>query len=305
MKILLTGASGFLGSHIAELLCKSGHELLLVKRHSSDLWRCQTFVDKVKWVNIDSDSFEDDAISFSPEVVINSAWNGVSSKDRDNWGEQIENLFCLQRLLNIAKQSGAKKFIGVGSQAEYGVYNGYVDENSPVNPVSAYSAAKHSSQIIIKAFCEENRITWYWFRLFSCFGERECENWLIPVTIKNMMFNQSMDLTSGEQQYSYLYIKDVAYFFLTALESNSKSGIYNIASDSPISIKKIILLIRDYLNPNFTLNFGAIPYRKNQSMLNGAVNKKAKDSFGPIYFSDFSEKLIQTIEYYKGIYDKR
>lgn len=303
MKILLTGATGFLGSHIAEVLYNAGHELLLAKRRESNLCRCSTFIDKVKWSDTDLDTFESDVCSFQPDMVISSAWSGVSAKDREQWSVQVDNLKYQQRLLDIAVKANVKRIIGIGSQAEYGVFDGCIDEQYPANPTSAYGAAKLSSLIILRTFCEENNIAWYWFRLFSCFGERESENWLIPATIKNIMSTDKMDLTLGEQRYSYLYIKDVANVFLSAVEqNNAESGVYHIAADVQRPLKEILLGIRDYLNPEFCLNFGALPYRKNQSMLNGSINTKTQKAFGVIERSDFAEKLIQTIEYYKGVY---
>ncbi len=305
MKILLTGGSGFLGSHIAEVLCDAGHELLLSKRVKSNLWRCSSFVDKVQWSDTDLNTFESDVCLFKPEVIINSSWDGVSAKDREQWSTQIENIQYQQRLLNIATKVGVKKFIGIGSQAEYGQFDGCIDESYPAIPSSAYGAAKLSTLTMLKTYCEENNITWYWFRLFSCFGEREAENWLIPATIKNMMFGSEMDLTQGEQRYSYLYIKDVATVFLSAIENDAESGVYHIAAEVQRSLKDILQIIRCYLNPKFKLNFGALPYRKNQSMLNGSINIKTQKAFGIIEISDFEEKLIQTIEYYKAVYDDK
>ena len=207
MKILLTGATGFLGSHIAETLSTHGHELLLAKRTKSDLWRCASLENKVKWTNSDSDAFELDVLSFRPNVIINSAWNGVSAGERNSWKHQLDNLCYQQRLLDLAKRLEVKVFIGIGSQAEYGTFDGCVDENYIADPNTAYGVVKLAAQQIVKTFCEENNITWYWFRLFSCFGEREAENWLIPAVIKNMMSTDQdhMDLTAGEQ-------KAVSYF---------------------------------------------------------------------------------------------
>lgn len=303
MKILLTGATGFLGSHIAEVLCSSGHELLLPRRVKSDTWRCTTFEDKVKWTNTDSETFESDVLAFQPSVIINSAWNGVSARERDSWHDQLDNLYYQQRLLDLAKRLNVKVFIGIGSQAEYGTFDGCIDEDYPANPNTAYGTVKLAAQQIVKTFCEENHITWYWFRLFSCFGEREAENWLIPATIKNMLFEEHMDLTPGEQKYSYSYIKDVAGVFLTAVGGEAESGIYHIASNNLRSLRSILTSIKQYLNPDFHLNFGALPYRKNQSMVNGSVNSKIHHAFGDFEKSDFSDKLIQTIESYKTIYN--
>lgn len=305
MKILLTGATGFLGSHLAEGLYNAGHELLLTRRSTSDIWRCASFEKNVKWTNTDLDTFEYDVCNFKPNIIINSAWRGVSVIDRDSWTEQIDNLQYQQRLLDLAKLLKIEKFIGIGSQAEYGTFDGCISENYPTNPNSAYGVVKLSAQMIVKTFCEANDIKWYWFRLFSCFGEKEMENWLIPATIKNMLFQKQMDLTLGEQQYSYLYIKDVVNVLLSSIEKNAENGIYHIASKHLRSLRSILLFMKDYLNPDFQLNFGALPYRKNQSMINGSINEKTEKAFGVFETSDFWEKLTQTIEFYKTIYNDK
>jgi nucleoside-diphosphate-sugar epimerase len=71
------------------------------------------------------------------------------------------------------------------------------------------------------------------------------------------------------------------------------------------SLKTILLKIKNYLDPDFRLNFGYIPYRKNQSMINGSINTKTKQAFGRFEISDFDEMLIRTIEYYKKYYNER
>jgi nucleoside-diphosphate-sugar epimerase len=299
MKILLTGATGFLGSHIAEELIENGHELILTKRQSSNLWRCESFESKVHWVNTDFQSWVKETLKFYPEIIINSAWNGVSAANREEWGTQVENINFQQQLLELASKVKLKRFIGIGSQAEYGEFHERIDETFLPKPTTAYGATKLASSIIMSTFCETHNIGWYWFRLFSCFGERESKSWLIPSTIKNMLTKDNMDLTAGEQEYSYMYIKDVARIIVKAVESTAQSGIYNIAAVKCRTLKEILIFIRDYLNPQFKLNFGALPYRNGQSMINASFSEKTNKAFGTIEHSDFNKKLIQTIEYYK------
>ena len=109
MKILLTGATGFLGSHIAEALLAAGYELLLTRRTNSDLSRCNVFVDQVRWTNTDFATFELDVYAFQPSVIINAAWAGVSAKDRDIWSVQL----MIQRLQTkiIACMTCARLFL--------------------------------------------------------------------------------------------------------------------------------------------------------------------------------------------------
>jgi nucleoside-diphosphate-sugar epimerase len=299
MKIVVTGATGFLGSHIAEALLKDKHQLMLTKRESSDLWRCASFADRCQWTNTDNEHWEEDIRSFNPSVIIHAAWDGVSTDFRENWISQLTNLFFQQKLLSIASEAGVELIIGIGSQAEYGEFNGCVDELYPANPTSAYGAVKLCALTTLKAFCEQNNIRWYWFRLFSCFGERESENWLIPSTIKKMLTSDDMDLTAGEQKYSYLYIKDVARLFNTAVNSHAENGVYNISSATQRSLKEVLTLIREYINPSFNLNWGSLPYRKDQSMLNGGNMQKTNHAFHFTESNDWEQNLYKTIEYYK------
>ncbi|MBD9094281.1 MAG: NAD(P)-dependent oxidoreductase [Bacteroides oleiciplenus] len=305
MRILLTGATGFLGSHIAEALCALGYDVLLTKRTISDIWRCATFADKVRWTDTDSDTFETDVLAFQPSVIINSAWHGVSAHERDSWHDQLGNLYYQQRLLDLAKQLGVKVFIGIGSQAEYGIFDGCIDEEYPANPNSAYGAIKLAAQKIVKAFCDENYITWYWFRLFSCFGEREGENWLIPSVITRMLKNESeMDFTGGEQVYSYLYVRDLGRVIAKVCTHESAvSGIYNLSSQKQLTLQELIKEIQVRINTDFKLNFGVLPYRVGQPMKVIGDSTKFVKAFGPLEQTSLSDGLETTIKYYQKYYE--
>lgn len=305
MRILLIGATGFLGSHIAEILCSSGYELLLTKRTASNLWRCASFEEQVKWTNTDLETFESEVLAFQPTVIINSAWNGVSARERDSWNEQLSNLLYQQRLLDLAKQLSVKVFIGIGSQAEYGTFDGCIDENYPANPNSAYGAVKLAAQKIVKAFCDTNSITWYWLRVFSIYGERESTHWLVPSVIVRMLGEEtSMNFTKGEQSYSYMYVKD----FARAVEAvckkkNGVSGVYNLSSLNSLTIRELLEKIRNQINPSFSLNFGALPYRAGQSMKILSDSTKFVEEFGEFEQTNFSEGLTKVINYYRNNYE--
>jgi len=304
MNILLTGATGFLGSHIAETLLLEKHHLILTKRTSSDLWRCASFAEKCRWVNLDNENWEEEVCRLKPSIIINGAWDGVAAGYREEWLRQINNLNFQQKLLSIASEVNAELVIGVGSQAEYGEFNGCVDESYPTNPTSAYGVVKLCAQKIMKTYCEQNGLRWYWFRLFSCFGEKESDTWLIPSAIKKMLFSDSMDLTPGEQKYSYMYIKDVARLFALATTASADSGVYNVSSISQRSLKEVLNLVKTKINPSFHLNWGSLPYRKNQSMLNGGIMDKTNKVFHFVESSNWEQNLYHTIDYYQKTYNK-
>lgn len=298
-KVLITGITGFLGSHIAEKLIASNMTVIGLKRKNSDIWRCKGFEDEVQWIDIDEEGlYGKELSSMGFDTVIHGAWIGVESGLRDNWSEQSKNISFLLTLLEISKNAGAKKFIFLGSQAEYGSFSGKIDEDYPANALNAYASVKLACLELVRTFCLSNNINWIWLRLFSFFGEKENSNWLIPSLIRTMKVENQMDLTKGEQKYAYLYVKDFAVIMNSVITNSIQSGIYNISSNESRTIKSLIEEIRDYVNPNFVLNFGALPYRENQSMHMEGESKKLFSQIGKINPTDFRKALVNTLEYY-------
>ena len=298
-RILITGISGFLGSQIAKQLISQGHKIIATKRPSSNLWRCEDYANKVNWVNINEVNWQNKIIELHPEIIIHTAWSGVSANDRDDWDIQFSNIDFTLKLLQIAKQCKLKKFIGFGSQAEYGNFSGIVDENYPLKPNSAYGSSKIAVCQIIKCFCSINEINWYWIRLFSFFGELESNTWLIPTLINKISSLQKMDMTPGEQKYAYMYVGDLAKIIGKIVEVDISSGIYNISSAKAISLLDLTNEILGIINPvESQINFGAIPYRPNQSMhIQGSISKLEKELGEKIVELDFNDSLSKVVNY--------
>lgn len=297
MKAFVSGASGFIGSYLVKHLVDDGHNVLCLKRPTSDLSNLDEYMDKVKWVN-NTDDWKIKFKSFAPDIVYNLAWNGVSSADRVIWEKQVSNIALQQELLDLSLEVGCRKFVGTGSQSEYGDFENKIDENYPINPKTAYAAVKAASLTILKSFCEINNMDWYWFRLFPVFGPHETERWLIPSLIKNILTQESMDLTPGEQLLAYLYVGECAKAIEMAIYAEGKSGVYNVCSDNPTPLKTLVTKIRDRVNPSFRLNFGALPYRYGQCMYMEGDTQALKENIYQLNTSDFDERLEETIYYY-------
>lgn len=297
MRILITGSTGFIGSYLLHSLSLGNHEILNLKRRNSDLARVSALTGEVAWVDIE-ENWKEVVIRFQPEVIFHLAWNGVSAKDRVIWETQISNIGFQQELLDIALVCGTKKFIGVGSQSEYGDFEEKVDESYPESPKTAYAATKIASKVLLQTFCELNRIDWYWFRLFPVFGPYEAENWLIPSLIKSICQQTSMNLTPGEQILPYLYVGECANAMASTIGASGQSGVYNICADNPMPMKKLVEKIRDRINPEFQLNFGAMPYRYGQSMYMEGDTTKLTSNLYSLNTKDFDSQLDMTISYF-------
>jgi len=298
-KIFITGISGFLGSQIAKLLLNNGHKIIATKRSDSNLWRCEEFIQDIIWINTGEKNWDLKIIEFKPEIIIHSAWSGVSASERDNWEVQLSNINFTLTLLQVAKKCEVKKFIGFGSQAEYGNFSGIIDENYLLKPNSAYASSKIAVSQIINDFCSINCINWYWFRLFSFFGELESNNWFIPTLIDKILKEQKIDMTPGEQKYAYMYVEDLANLINKIILTNVNSGIYNISSSNAISLVELTNKILGLIKPRTSnINFGALPYRENQSMHIQGLTLKIEQELGQkIIETRFDEALSRVVNY--------
>lgn len=299
IKVLITGITGFLGSHIAENLLANNIQVIGLKRKNSDIWRCNEFASKIQWVDIDKNGlFKDQLLKYSFDTIIHSAWIGVESNERDNWIQQSKNISFLVDLLDVAEKVGVEKFIFLGSQSEYGNINGKITEQEKNQALNAYGSIKLACLEIVKTFCTTKNINWIWLRLFSLFGEKENQNWLIPSIIKTMLVEKEMDFTLGEQKYAYLYVKDYASMMNKIVTMPIESGIYNISSNKVRTIKSLVEDIKKNINPEFILNFGALNYRENQSMHMEGDILKLSAQIGEIEFTDYTIALQNTLNYY-------
>lgn len=299
--ILLTGATGFIGSNIARELLDQKYNIFAICRNSSSFDKCADIKDKIIWINSDAPNWKEEIEKIKPEQLIHTAWGGIGAEDRNNWEFQIQNFWFSKELFDLVKECGVKKVIALGSQAEYGSQGFAVNELTAPKPDDAYGAAKTLTANYLRNLFENTETDWYWIRVFSVLGENENSNWLVPTVISKLLTHTPIQLTKCEQQYNYLYIKDFTkqLFSIVSCREN-KSGIYNICDTKSVSLQKLLLKIAELMGASDQLlDFGAIPYREGQNMLIAGDNTKFKENFPIDTPIGLTEGLIRTIKYHK------
>ena len=263
MRVVITGASGFLGSWIARVLAET-HEVIALLRPDSDPYRLGGIVG-LRIVNVDTAEWATFISSEKPEALILADWWGVGNHDRNN-ERQFENIDRFENLVRAARDSGVGSVIGVGSQAELGPVSNLITEDLPDRPTTKYGEAKVAARIKAQEILKGSATRFVWMRIFSTYGPADADSWLIPQLIDALSSGESMDLTKGEQEWSYLHAFDLARAFKAVIEHQKLSGIVNVGNPNTVVLKDAILGIADQLGVQGLLNFGALPYRSDQVM---------------------------------------
>ena len=286
MKVLITGASGFVGSHVARLLVAEGCEVYALVRESSNRWRIRDILPSMYLRQSDLVAFENVNTylqEIKPELCIHLAWYAVPGK----YLNSQENLDSIQASINLLSQLaelGCKRFVGIGTCFEYDLSLGYLSESSLTKPITLYAATKVALSTILQQFAQITEMEIAWIRLFYQYGPMEDERRLIPGIISSLLRDEVVKTTKGEQIRDFLHIEDVASAIWAVAKSNV-SGVVNVGSGQPVTVGQIALELGNLLRKPDLINLGALPYRPNDPMFICANNEllRKKTDWTPKY----------------------
>jgi nucleoside-diphosphate-sugar epimerase len=304
MRILVSGATGFIGSFLIKQLINDGHDVSILVRNYSSFTRIADVKGKLRIIAVDYknlENYKSEILENNPELFFHLGWFGVENTFHNDDDMISINIRTSMSLCKIILKSNIKSVIALGSQAEYGPYTCVINENHSTNPTTLYGIAKLSVYNIFNYYLQTQGIRYVWLRLFSSYGPSDNPNWLIPYLINTLAENKSPALTKCEQIWDYIYIDDVISALVTCAFNNNAKGVYNLGSGIGYPLKMVITKIRDMINPAIQLNFGEISYRKNQIMILQADNTKLKIETGWQPFVELKEGLMNTINWYLNI----
>jgi UDP-glucose 4-epimerase len=297
MRVVVTGSSGFLGSWICRVLAER-HEVTALVRPSSDIYRLQG-IDGLRIERRESADWAAFISAAKPDALVLADWWGVGNQDRND-ERQSDNIERMERLAVAARDAGVGLVIGVGSQAELGPVSNRITEDLPDNPTTKYGEAKVAARKAAQQVLEGSATRFAWLRIFSTYGPSDTDTWLIPQLIDTLTKGEVMDLTKGEQEWSYLHAFDLARAFEAVIDNETMSGVINVGNPKTIILKDAIHIIADKLSAQHLLGFGNMDYRPDQVMkLEPACESLTAIGWKPIV--SFENGSAQTIQWLQGI----
>ena len=295
-RILVTGAGGFVGAAVVKAAADAGHEVVALVRNDSS--RLTAIAGRISLQRLDlADTKAVAALlsSTKPDIVIHSAWEGVGGALRSG-DIQLDNIRTTVALADAAIAAGARKFVGIGSQAEYGRYDRKIVETDLPQPTMLYGAAKLAANHLSAQRCREAGVSFAWLRLFSVYGPGDNPNWLIPSTAASLARGKAPLCTPGTQKWDYLHIDDVARGILAAATGEAATGVFNLSSGDPVTVWQIVEMIRDLAAPGLQLTFGGIPFGPDQIMHLEGDNGRLRAATGWSVQVPLAEGLKQVVD---------
>ncbi len=275
MKVLVTGATGFIGNYLIDDLLKYDLDIIATARNI-DKAKKSNWYGKVKFLTCDLNTKIDFFNYFErPDAVIHLAWEGLPNyKENFHIEKNLpNNISFLGNLIN----SGLKKLTVMGTCLEYGFVNGCLSEEIITNPQTPYGIAKDTLRKYLESLVNNYQFDFKWVRFFYLYGKGQGKKSILSQLIKAIENKEKIfNMSGGEQLRDYLPIEKAAGYLTKIFLQTKETGVINCCSGKPISIRK---LVEDYLKQNdseIKLNLGALSYPDYEPMAFWGDNTKLK-----------------------------
>ncbi|MDL2263816.1 NAD(P)-dependent oxidoreductase [Synergistaceae bacterium OttesenSCG-928-I11] len=282
-KVVLTGATGFLGYVLLRELVANGVFVYAVCRKNSQRLSRLDNIDNIAIIELNMDEILDLSkyIDEPCDVFYHLAWEG----ERDNFEQQYKNVGVAVDSVKVASVLGCAKYICTGSQAEYCFTEELIDEDTPLHPATSYGACKVAAYFLTKDAAEKLGLSHIWVRVFSVYGPHDNPNTLIMQLLDNARKNKITHLeTDASHVWNYLHEDDAARaLYLIGEKDLGASGVYNLAGDSNQFLSFYLNVMKDIAPSKINFTFGTTRSAVNLCVsidkISRAINWKPKEYY--------------------------
>jgi nucleoside-diphosphate-sugar epimerase len=286
MRVFLTGATGFVGSHVASLLARKGHEVhALVMEGDSEERAFQERLGGVPVGRVRGDllqpaSYAAALEALRPDACIHAAWY-ANPKDYLSARVNLDLLWASAALGAKLADLGCRRLVGVGTCFEYDTKGGYLSESSPLGPEHLYSTCKRALFDVLTRLLADTQTEFAWTRLFFLYGPHESPGRLVPAVVRALLSGEEARVTKGTQIRDFLHVADAASGIVHVLESDL-AGAVNVASGRPVRVAEVVETIARLLGKTDRVAWGAVEPRPNDpAFVCAGVAKLAASGWEP------------------------
>ena len=230
-KVLVTGANGFIGSHVADALRARGATVFTLVRPVD-------FHDRQAVEGVLRDR--------NPSVLVHCAWRLATGSSYLGDPANAEDVAASLQLFQLAAATSCRRVIGIGTCLEYKESSGPVAEDAPLSPRTVYGASKAALFLAANAWAGNAGVSFSWPRLYYPFGPREAPHRLVPTVVNRLLQGERAATTSGEQRRSFLFAAD-AGDAIAEIALSDVRGAVNVGADGVIAVRDLVNRIGELL----------------------------------------------------------
>jgi len=304
-KILITGATGFVGSCLLHSLLNDGFSnISIIIRKSSNIWRIKNILNKIKVCYsdlLDLERLKKVVLEIRPEIIFHLATYGAYPAFQKDIKKMYEiNLFGLINLLTVSAKVEFECFINTGSSSEYGKKKEPMVETNLLEPNSDYEVSKACATLYCQNFAKQNDLPIVTLRLFSPYGYYEDRNRLIPYVILSCLSGRNPKLSSPNSVRDFIFIEDVIESYIKVINSQNIGGqIFNIGSSKQYSIAEVVSTIIKITDEKLKPNWNSVFNPRSEPDMWIADTSKAKSVLNWFPRCDLEEGLRKNIKWFK------
>lgn len=267
MKVLITGANGYLGQGIVKSVLTLGHQVI-----ATDISVCNVDA-KAKAVEADLFDIQNPYEYFEkPDILLHLAW-------RDGFVHyseaHIEDLFKHYNFIYHMAESGVKQIAVMGSMHEIGFFEGSINENTPCHPTTPYGIAKNALRDLTEMICKQNSVVFQWMRGYYIVGNSKFGSSIFSkITAAEAEGKSEFPFTMGQNQYDFIDYPDFCDQVAAVISQNEVNGIINICSGRPEKLADRVERFIKENKYNIKLKYGAFPDRLYDSKAIWGNNEK-------------------------------
>lgn len=279
VRVVVLGASGFIGRWVARALSQAGADLHVLVRNSqasSDIFTRYAVTGQIHDIDLTNQANVRGTLrEINPSITFNLAGYGIDRSQRDERLFHLINTELVQTLCDTLTNSNnwpRQTLVHVGSALEYGTTAGNLAENGPATPTTLYGQSKLAGTMSVVSAGKNNSLRAVTARLFTVYGPGEHAGRLLPSLLQAAESDQSLDLTAGEQKRDFTYVEDVAAGLMRLGLSRAEPGqIINLATGRLATVRHFVEIAAAELGIRADrLRFGAVPTRP-EEMRHGNV----------------------------------